>query len=169
MLENVKVVTAKSQKVGGEVGISSDLLTALTAVPVGVSVNGSRGVSAEVSMEVPDRMVWAAQYHLVNAKHISSSQSNASDVMCKITLYPDITSRGLLRNMKVSVNTFAISPFDGDVNATDERSASSDMIDSDNGEDGTSEEGFLKAFEETMELYEDELHLNSSSEGGGDD
>ena len=168
MLENVKVVTAKSQKVGGEVGISSDLLTALTAVPVGVSVNGSRGVSAEVSMEVPDRMVWAAQYHLVNAKHISSSQSNASDVMSKITLYPDITSKGLLRNVKASVNTFAISPFDRDLTATNEQSASSDMMDDDNGEDGTSEDGFLKAFEETIELYEDELHLDSSSEEDDD-
>lgn len=153
LFDKAKVVTVRSQTLGAEIGISSEIITALTTVPVGGSISSSVSNSAEISMEIPDRKVWAAQYQLLNARYIKSSTKAETDTISTFTLYPDITSRGLLRSATSSKKVSAVlEAFDAAEQTIDE--ATSDVEESE----------FLAALAMTIVSYERELKDDTSSD-----
>lgn len=94
VLEGARTVVRKNASTDVDVGVSADLVGALSGVPVGGSVSLGVGDSWELQMEMEEEHVWAAQYRLLDARYLSSSSKNTKEVVLPVTmsLYKDIMS-----------------------------------------------------------------------------
>lgn len=100
-LENVHVCEVSSKEPVASVNISAEAVAALTGIPVGGSVNLGHSARLKVSVKWPNTLVWAAQYQRVRARYHDGNDSSPEQVLpnrLTMSLYPDIFSKGQLRN-----------------------------------------------------------------------
>ncbi|KAJ5134400.1 hypothetical protein N7448_000578 [Penicillium atrosanguineum] len=97
LLEGTKTVVSRSDSAKISAGISSALIGALSGIPIGGSVSLGVDSSWDMTMEVSDPHVWAAQYRLLDARFIKMGKSGVDGVKLPATL-------GLYRDV-MSVNT----------------------------------------------------------------
>lgn len=86
-----------------KVGVSSSLIGALSAVPLGGSVSLGVESAWKMTMEMEGTHVWAAQYRMIDARYISIrgkaqiGQPEAPTLPSSISLYKDILSANMRR------------------------------------------------------------------------
>lgn len=97
LLEGTKTVVSRSDSAKVSAGVSSALIGALSGVPIGGSVSLGVGSSWDMTMEVSEPHVWAAQYRLLDARFIKMGKEGVDGVKLPTTL-------GLYRDV-MSVNT----------------------------------------------------------------
>ncbi|KAJ5665314.1 uncharacterized protein N7477_007762 [Penicillium maclennaniae] len=97
LLEGTKTVVSRSDSAKISAGVSSALIGALSGVPIGGSVSLGVGSSWDLTMEVSEPHVWAAQYRLLDARFIKMGKNGVDGVKLPTTL-------GLYRDV-MSVNT----------------------------------------------------------------
>jgi hypothetical protein len=86
-----------NREVAEKAGISSIAMAALTAAPVGWSLGLSHKSGINVRMQMPGTNVWAARYHLLDARFVELNRGDQPSLPASIVLHPDFTSRRTLR------------------------------------------------------------------------
>lgn len=90
-LSAVTAATFTKKTPSAKFGISSALVGALTSVPIGGSICLDRNFDARYDSYDPDKLVWAAQFQLVNAKRVLKTKGSQPPPINYLELYPDWT------------------------------------------------------------------------------
>jgi hypothetical protein len=104
LLEGTKVFTVSNKKLNTSVGLSAVTISALTGVPLGGSIKISPDTTLEMESVSEERLVWAAQYRKLDAKYIRLGDGEEATLPNILSLYPDITSDGTLRDETEELN-----------------------------------------------------------------
>ncbi|RAL12124.1 uncharacterized protein BO97DRAFT_478211 [Aspergillus homomorphus CBS 101889] len=146
LLEGTRAIVSRGQSNQASVGISSAVIGALSGVPVGGSVKLGQGTSWEMTMEVEDQHVWAAQFRLLDACFIKMDSKGVDGIALPVSM-------GLYRDI-MSVNTVRGGGKDGvklgllDENDDDDETHLSD------DQDSQEKEEFEKRLEDTIRMFE---------------
>ncbi|GFF96257.1 hypothetical protein IFM53868_08446 [Aspergillus udagawae] len=97
ILEDARALAFRGQSAEVSTGVSASIIGALSSVPLGGSLSLGNGRSWEVSMEVAEKHVWAAQYRLLDAHFIKSGRDGVDGIKLPLSM-------GLYRDF-LSVNT----------------------------------------------------------------
>ncbi|KAF4162746.1 hypothetical protein CNMCM6936_001665 [Aspergillus lentulus] len=99
LLEDTRAITSRGQSAEVSTGVSSSVIGALSGVPLGGSLSLGKGRSWEVSMEVAEQHVWAAQYRLLDAHFIKAGRDGVDGVKLPLSmgLYRDVLSVNTVR------------------------------------------------------------------------
>lgn len=97
LLEGARTVVSRAGSAKISAGISSTIVGALSGVPVGGSVSLEGGSSWDMTMEVAEPHVWAAQFRLLDARFIKMGKGGLDGVKLPLSM-------GLYRDV-ISVNT----------------------------------------------------------------
>jgi hypothetical protein len=94
LLEGTKTIVSRATSAKVSTGVSSALVGALSSVPIGGSVSLGVGSTWDMTMEVADPHVWAAQFRLLDARFIKVGKNGVDGVKLPITmgLYRDVMS-----------------------------------------------------------------------------
>lgn len=94
LLEGTRTVVSRGESAKISAGVSSALIGALSGVPVGGSVSLGVGSSWDMTMEVADPHVWAAQFRLLDARFIKMGKDGMDGVKlpASMGLYRDVMS-----------------------------------------------------------------------------
>ena len=98
IFEGTKVFNVSHNKVSTSIGLDSGTVGALAGVPLGGSITINPETSLEVGSVSEDRLVWAAQYRKLAVKYSRLGNGEEAALPGVISLYPDITSDGTLRD-----------------------------------------------------------------------
>ncbi|KAJ5647310.1 hypothetical protein N7490_003682 [Penicillium lividum] len=100
LLEDTSMVISRGHSSKISVGASSAIIGAVSGVPVGGSVSLGVGSQWEMTMQVPEPHVWAAQFRMLDAKFIKVGKGGLGDVKLpsSMGLYRDIISVNTTRN-----------------------------------------------------------------------
>jgi hypothetical protein len=95
ILEDVKISHAGTKRTQSSLGIDATTMAAATSVPLGASVKIHPEDSIKVELTTKDRLIWAAQYHMLEARYIrvKSGEKNP-EPPSTFPLYPDVLSTG---------------------------------------------------------------------------
>ncbi|PYH49982.1 uncharacterized protein BP01DRAFT_310204 [Aspergillus saccharolyticus JOP 1030-1] len=151
ILEGTRTLVSQSQSNQVSVGISSTVIGALSSVPVGGSVKLGQGTSWEVTMEVEDQHVWAAQFRLLDARFIKLDSKGLEDVTLPTSmgLYRDIMSVSRVRGGgRDVVDLQLLSGRDDEDNEDEQESNMGDDQDSHEMQE------FEKRLEDTIRMFE---------------
>jgi hypothetical protein len=146
LLEGTKVFTVSHNKISTSVGIDSNIIGAVTGVPLGGSITISPETSLKLGAVSEDRLVWAAQYRKLEAKYIRLSATSDAALPSVLSLYPDITSHGTLRDESGEINAAQV-VLGEDSNCGDE-DGQDEMLD---------ERGYYESLAKAIEDFEDYL------------
>ncbi|GFF54957.1 hypothetical protein IFM58399_09956 [Aspergillus lentulus] len=97
ILEDARALAFRGQSAEVLTGVSASIIGALSSVPLGGSLSLGNGRSWEVSMEVAEQHVWAAQYCLLDAHFIKAGRDGVDGIKLPLSM-------GLYRDF-LSVNT----------------------------------------------------------------
>ena len=90
-LSRVTATTVSRHNPAASVGISSAVVAACTSVPIGASIEVSREFSAKWDGFDSDKLVWAAQYQLINMCPVVKVADDKTAPINYLELYPDYT------------------------------------------------------------------------------
>ncbi|KAI9155462.1 LOW QUALITY PROTEIN: hypothetical protein HJFPF1_08046 [Paramyrothecium foliicola] len=93
-LHDVTAVTIVKRSPSVTFGISSALVAALSAAPVGGSVEVGKDFVATCDSKNPEQGVWAAQFQLIDARPALRMDDDEAHPVNFIELYPDYTYAG---------------------------------------------------------------------------
>lgn len=97
LLEDARTMVSRHNSRKVSANVSGSLVGALSSVPVGGSLSLGEGISWEMTMNLTEQHVWAAQYRLLDARFVKVGKGNADSVKLPLSL-------GLYRDV-LSVNT----------------------------------------------------------------
>ncbi|KAH1790634.1 hypothetical protein KXX35_002777 [Aspergillus fumigatus] len=99
LLEDACTMVSRHSSSKISAGVSGSLVGALSSVPVGGFLNLGEGNSWEMTMELTEQHVWAAQYRLLDARFVKVDKRGADSVKLPLSmgLYRDVLSVGTVR------------------------------------------------------------------------
>ncbi|RHZ50231.1 hypothetical protein CDV55_100288 [Aspergillus turcosus] len=97
LLEDARTMVSRHNSSKVSAGVSGSLVGAISSVPVGGFLSLGEGTSWEMTMELTEQHVWAAQYRLLDARFVKVGKGGADSVKLPLSL-------GLYRDV-LSVNT----------------------------------------------------------------
>ncbi|GAQ08699.1 hypothetical protein ALT_6020 [Aspergillus lentulus] len=140
LLEETRTMVSRHNSSKISAGVSASIVGALSSVPVGGFLSLGEGNSWEMTMELAEQHVWAAQYRLLDAHFVKVGKGGAESVKLPLSM-------GLYRDV-LSVNTVRGEGTDEvELQLENEKQAHDESAQ--NVEDQDSEE--LKAYEKRLE------------------
>ncbi|GFF62311.1 hypothetical protein IFM60648_00589 [Aspergillus lentulus] len=140
LLEETRTMVSRHNSSKISAGVSGSIVGALSSVPVGGFLSLGEGNSWEMTMELTEQHVWAAQYRLLDAHFVKVGKGGAESVKLPLSM-------GLYRDV-LSVNTVRGEEADEvELQLENEKQAHDESAQ--NVEDQDSEE--LKAYEKRLE------------------
>ena len=97
IFEHASSTTVVGNELGATVGISSEAMAALTAVPLGFSFKVDEKTSLKVEMKLDKDHVWAAQWRLLDLKYLKATEEKESKLPNAIA-FSDSVCAGHLRD-----------------------------------------------------------------------
>ncbi|GFF93959.1 hypothetical protein IFM60648_10258 [Aspergillus lentulus] len=99
ILEDARALAFRGQSAEVLTGVLASIIGALSSVPLGGSLSLGNGRSWEVSMEVVEQHVWAAQYCLLDAYFIKAGRDGVDGIKLPLSmgLYCDFLSVNTVR------------------------------------------------------------------------
>ncbi|PKX96366.1 uncharacterized protein P174DRAFT_501162 [Aspergillus novofumigatus IBT 16806] len=99
LLEDTRTMVSRQNSSKMSAGVSGWLVGALSSVPVGGSLSLGEGNSWEMTMELTEQHVWAAQYRLLDAHFIKAGRDGVDGVKLPLSmgLYRDVLSVSTVR------------------------------------------------------------------------
>ena len=94
VLEGARTLVSRGRSTNVSAGVASSIIGALSGVPVGVSVSLEVGSSWEMTTQVPEPHVWAAQFRLLDVRYLKMGKGGVDDVKLPVSmgLYRDFMS-----------------------------------------------------------------------------
>ncbi|GIK00930.1 hypothetical protein Aspvir_004960 [Aspergillus viridinutans] len=99
LLEDARTMVSRHSSSKISAGVSGSLLGALSSVPVGGSLSLGEGSSWQMTTELTEQHVWAAQYRLLDARFVKVGKRGAENVKLPLSmgLYRDVLSVNTVR------------------------------------------------------------------------
>ncbi|KAF7164862.1 hypothetical protein CNMCM5623_009289 [Aspergillus felis] len=99
LLEDARTMVSRHSSSKISAGVSSSIVGALSSVPVGGSLSLGEGNSWQMTTELADQHVWAAQYRLLDARFVKVGKGDAANVKLPLSmgLYRDVLSVNTVR------------------------------------------------------------------------
>jgi hypothetical protein len=99
LLEDARTMVSRHNSSKISAGVSGSIVGALSSVPVGGFLSLGEGNSWEMTMELTEQHVWAAQYRLLDAHFIRAGRDGADGVKLPLSmgLYRDVLSVNTVR------------------------------------------------------------------------
>ncbi|GIJ85076.1 hypothetical protein Asppvi_003931 [Aspergillus pseudoviridinutans] len=94
LLEDARAMVSRHNSCKISAGFSAALVGALSSVPVGGSLSLGEGNSWQMTTELADQHVWAAQYRLLDARFVKVGKGDAASAKLPLSmgLYRDVLS-----------------------------------------------------------------------------
>lgn len=143
---------SRERQVGAGAGVSSTLLSAVTGVPLGVSLASSTGLAQQNGIRQEGSYVWAARFRLLDIRYQRIERGAAPTMPVSIPLLID-ESAGTLRAVKTDLpNVFQVDLTDAD----EERGEDFDRTDAvDGGARDHGEDAYHDALDTAIAMFED--------------
>lgn len=146
LLEGTRTMVTRDHSANGSVGISPTIIGAISGVPIGGSVGLGQKNSWELSMEVAEKHVWAAQFRLLDAKFVKMGKGGVEDAKLPISM-------GLYRDL-LSVNTVRGTGQDGVELGLEESTNETTEGDTVNDQDSQALKEYAKRLEDAIKVFE---------------
>ncbi|KAG2026249.1 hypothetical protein GB937_001757 [Aspergillus fischeri] len=146
LLEDARTMVSRHNSSKISAGVSGSLVGALSSVPVGGFLSLGEGNSWEMTMELTEQHVWAAQYRLLDARFVKVDKgADSVKLPLSMGLYRDVLSMSTVRGAETD---------EAELELKNENQAGDESGQDVEDQDSEELEAYEKRLEEAISVFE---------------